>query len=206
VAEEVRNLAMCSAEAARNTSALIQESVKSAKSGVEIGGEVGRVLDAIVEKVSKTSTLFSEIAAASAEQAQGIEQITTAVGQMDKVTQQNAANAEESSSASGQLTAQAESMNKVIAELLPLVGSCTAVVDLQVGQSGQRGKRASPGDSITGYGMTEGLGRYASDDAFHQIAHGSRNRVPARRSPDSTMECGLPLDEGDDPALRAFHG
>ena len=66
--------------------------------------------------------LVSEIAVASQEQAQGIEQVNTAVAQMDKVTQQNAANAEESASASEELNAQAEQMNGVVNELAALVG------------------------------------------------------------------------------------
>jgi len=91
VAEEVRNLAMRSAEAAKNTTAMIAESVKNAKNGVDIAGEVEKTLSEIVTGVGKTTELVGEIAAASQEQAQGIDQVNTAVAQMDKVTQQNAA-------------------------------------------------------------------------------------------------------------------
>jgi len=122
VAEEVRNLAMRSAEAAKNTSNLIEESVKNSNNGVDIAGEVSKVLDGIVTSVGKTTDLVSEIAAASQEQAQGIDQVNTAVSQMDKVTQQNAANAEESASASEELSAQAESMNQAVQELVGLAG------------------------------------------------------------------------------------
>ena len=101
VAEEVRNLAMRAAEAAKNTASMIEESVKNAENGVrDQPSEVGEVLEEIVEQRRARSTdLVAEIAAASQEQAQGIEQVNTAVAQMDKVTQQNAANAEESASA-----------------------------------------------------------------------------------------------------------
>jgi len=122
VAEEVRNLAMRSAEAAKNTASMIEESVKNSKNGVDIATEVGKVLEEIVQSVTKTTDLVSEIAAASQEQAQGIDQVNTAVSQMDKVTQQNAANAEESASASEELSAQAESMQEVVGQMVAMVG------------------------------------------------------------------------------------
>jgi methyl-accepting chemotaxis protein len=122
VAEEVRNLAMRSAEAAKNTANMIEESVKNSKNGVDIATEVGKVLEEIVQSIGKTTDLVGEIAAASTEQAQGIDQVNTAVAQMDKVTQQNAANAEESASASEELSAQAEQMNQIVQELVKLVG------------------------------------------------------------------------------------
>ncbi|MCW3059022.1 MAG: methyl-accepting chemotaxis sensory transducer [Capsulimonas sp.] len=100
VAEEVRNLAMRSAEAAKNTSAMIEESVQNSRNGVLIATEVGKVLEEITGASGKVNALISEIAAASQEQSQGIGQVNTAVTQMDKVTQSNAAAAEESASAS----------------------------------------------------------------------------------------------------------
>jgi methyl-accepting chemotaxis protein len=126
VAEEVRNLAMRSAEAAKNTANMIQESVKNSKNGVDIATEVGKVLAEIVQSIGKTTDLVGEIAAASQEQSQGIDQVNTAVSQMDKVTQQNAANAEESASASEELSAQAEQMNGIVQELINLVGGSGA--------------------------------------------------------------------------------
>ncbi len=126
VAEEVRNLAMRSAEAAKNTSALIEQSVGNSKNGVSIANEVGGTLNEIVESTSKVNGLISEIAAASREQATGIEQINQAVGQMDKVTQQSAANAEEIAAASEELSAQAEQLRGCVVELVQLVGGGAA--------------------------------------------------------------------------------
>ena len=122
VAEEVRNLAMRSAEAAKNTAAMIEESVSSAKNGVAISTEVARSLDEICTSSTKMSSLVNEIAAASREQAQGIGQVNSAVGQMDKVTQSAAANAEQSAAASEELSSQAEQMNAVVRELIALIG------------------------------------------------------------------------------------
>jgi hypothetical protein len=122
VAEEVRNLAMRSAEAAKNTTNLIEQSVNNSRNGVQICGEVKTMLDQIVQSIDKTTSLVSEIAAASNEQTQGVNQINTAVSQMDKVTQQNAANAEESSSASQEMSQQAQTLQKIIEELSGVVG------------------------------------------------------------------------------------
>ncbi len=122
VAEEVRNLAKRSAEAAKNTSELIEGSVKNSQNGVDISASVGKSLDEIMNKVSKTSELVGEISAAAEEQSQGIGQINSAISQMDQVTQANAAVAEESASASEELSSQAEQLDTVVSELRHLVG------------------------------------------------------------------------------------
>ena len=122
VAEEVRNLAMRSSEAAKNTSGLIEESVVNSRSGVTISNEVAATLTQITGSVAKMHSLVGEIAASSREQAQGIEQINTAVAQMDKVTQSNAAGAEESASAAEELSSQAVQLTAVVNELAALVG------------------------------------------------------------------------------------
>jgi len=88
VAGEVRNLAMRSAEAAKNTANLIEESVKNADSGVEITEKVAEALTQIVDRIVKVGDLIVDIATASAEQAQGIEQVNAAVTQMNHVTQE----------------------------------------------------------------------------------------------------------------------
>ncbi|MHC4662721.1 MAG: methyl-accepting chemotaxis protein [Planctomycetota bacterium] len=110
VAEEVRNLAMRSADAAKNTADLIEESVKNSEGGVRITEDVAKTLGEIVDSATKVNDLVAEIAAASSEQAQGIDQVNTAVAQMNKVTQQNAANSEESASAAEELNSQAEEL------------------------------------------------------------------------------------------------
>lgn len=126
VAEEVRNLAMRSAEAARNTAAMIEGSINNAKNGVSISAEVAGTLDEINSAAKKMSELVNEIAAASREQAQGISQVNSAVGQMDKVTQSSAANAEESAAAAEELSSQSEQMATIVSELVALVGGAAA--------------------------------------------------------------------------------
>jgi methyl-accepting chemotaxis protein len=114
VAEEVRNLAQRSAEAAKNTANMIEESVRNAVDGVTIASEVARSFDEITDSNAKVNNLITEIAAASQEQSQGIEQINIAVTQMDKVTQQNAANSEESASAAEELSSQSEELQQMV--------------------------------------------------------------------------------------------
>ncbi len=116
VAEEVRALAMRSAEAAKTTSRLIEESSKNASNGVSINGNVRAALDEINESTTKVRSLVGEIAAASKEQADGIGQITTAVDQMNRVTQENAANSEESSAAASELDTQVERLATLIGQ------------------------------------------------------------------------------------------
>jgi methyl-accepting chemotaxis protein len=122
VAEEVRNLAQRCAEAAKNTTNLIEGSVTRAKEGTGVAETAGKVLQGIVGDVTQVAGLLQGITRASNEQAQGVEQINTAVSQMDKVTQQNAAGAEESASAAEQLSAQAQTVKGMVNELLDLVG------------------------------------------------------------------------------------
>jgi methyl-accepting chemotaxis protein len=115
VAEEVRNLAIRSAEAAKNTAAMIETSVKNADGGVVINQEVLANLKEISEQVSKVTKVVAEITAASEQQSQGIDQITTAVEQMNHVTQQTASNAQESASAAEELSAQSHEMMSLVA-------------------------------------------------------------------------------------------
>jgi methyl-accepting chemotaxis protein len=121
VAEEVRNRAGRSAEAARTTTALIEESQHNAESGVAVSQEVAFALSQITGQVFKVTQLVSEVSVATQEQAQGIEQVNTAMSQMDKVTQSNAANAEESSSASQEMSAQASEMKEMVGALISMI-------------------------------------------------------------------------------------
>ena len=122
VADEVRNLAQRSAQAAKETAEKIEEAIRKSDQGVQISGKVAQSLGDMVEKARKVDELVAEIATASREQNQGIQQVNTAVTQMDKVTQSNAANAEESASAAEELNAQAATLKDAVDELTQLVG------------------------------------------------------------------------------------
>lgn len=114
VAEEVRNLAQRSAQAARNTADRIGEAVHNAGDGVFIAQEVAIVFGNIVDSAREVNELIGDIAKASQDQTTGVDEVTAAVSQMDKVTQQNAANSEESASASEELSSQAQELQSMV--------------------------------------------------------------------------------------------
>jgi len=123
VAEEVRSLALRSAEAAKNTAQLIEESQKNADNGVQSAAEVKEILTKIVDGVKKVSQLAREITVASDEQALGVNQINSAVADVDKVTQGNAAISEEAASASEELSGQARELSELVHSLAEIVGA-----------------------------------------------------------------------------------
>ncbi|WP_429884667.1 methyl-accepting chemotaxis protein [Geoalkalibacter halelectricus] len=114
VAEEVRNLAARSAKAARETAELIESSVGKTRQGEQIAGETAAALDEIATGITKVSDLVGEIAAASSEQAEGIGQVNTGLTQIDQVTQQNTASAEESAAAAQELSGQAAQLRQLL--------------------------------------------------------------------------------------------
>jgi methyl-accepting chemotaxis protein len=127
VAEEVRNLAGRSAEAAKNTTAMIESNIELSGKGVSVAERVREVLTEITGQARKVNELMNEISVASVEQVQGVEQVNKAMTQMESVTGQNAASAEESASAAEELNAQADSMKKIVRELSELVNGAVSV-------------------------------------------------------------------------------
>ncbi len=121
VAEEVRNLAQRSAQAAKDTTIIIESNIELSSKGVSVARRVGEVLAEITNQTNKVNELMNEISAAGQEQAQGVEQVSKAMAQIEMVTQQNAASAEESASAFEELNAQADSMRKIVQELSELI-------------------------------------------------------------------------------------
>jgi len=122
VAEEVRALAQRSAQAAKETAMKIDDSVSKSEHGVQISAKVADSLQQIVGRARKVDAIVGEIATASHEQSQGIGQVNTAVSEMDKVTQANAGNAEESAAAAEELNAQSVELKRIVGELGALVG------------------------------------------------------------------------------------
>jgi methyl-accepting chemotaxis protein len=126
VASEVRSLAQRSAVAAKEIKVLIQDSLRKVQAGSDLVNRSGETLHGIVGSVKRVTDIVGEIAAASGEQSTGIEQVNTAVTQMDQVTQSNSAQTEE-------LSATAQSLAEQAARLLQLVGTFTLT------QSGRNG-------------------------------------------------------------------
>ena len=141
VADEVRNLAHRSAEAAKETSRMIEDSIAKSDQGVEITAKVinhlgilsesaakmGQRLAEVEKQVKEVDQFSNEIAGASEEQSHGIGQVNLAISNMDKVTQTNAATAEESAAAAEELTAQAEGLKEATNDLIRLVQGADAV-------------------------------------------------------------------------------
>ena len=122
VADEVRNLARRTAEAAKDTAGLIESTVKKVKDGVVLVDRTNAEFSRVLGSASKAGELVGEIAAASHEQSQGIDQINGAVAEMDKIIQENSASAQESSSASLELNSRAGDLQIFIRELSGLIG------------------------------------------------------------------------------------
>jgi methyl-accepting chemotaxis protein len=116
VAEEVRNLAMRSAKAAKTTSDMIEESVQNVQDGLVLNKQVLDSLREIQQEAGRVNEVMAEIAAASEQQSIGLEQMTDVMEQMNNLTQHNAANSEESASAAEELASQAEQMQGMVAE------------------------------------------------------------------------------------------
>lgn len=114
VAEEIRNLAQRSAQAAEDTTTIIESNIKLSGHGVFVAEKVREALLEITTYTKKVNELMDEVAAASVEQSQGVEQITKTLSQMETITQENAANAEESASIAEKLNAQADNMRKIV--------------------------------------------------------------------------------------------
>jgi len=178
VADEVRNLALRSAEAAKNTAGLIEGTVKKIKGGVDLVTTASDAFAEVATSAAKVGSLVGEIAAASNEQAQGIEQVNLAVTEMDKITQQTAASAEESASASEVMNAQAEQMKIMVNEIISIVG----------------GNRAHTGNDYSGSAMQS-----RTYDDFSEI---QRHEAPADLMTPKINEVKpeqiIPLDDYED--------
>ncbi len=122
VADEVRSLAQRSAAAAKETAEKIEAAIANSKRGSRSCGNVGESLEEIVQKVAAADALVAEIATAAHEQAQGIQQVGVAMGQMDRATQANAASAEEGANAAARLKRQADAMQETVRSLRAMMG------------------------------------------------------------------------------------
>jgi methyl-accepting chemotaxis protein/methyl-accepting chemotaxis protein-1 (serine sensor receptor) len=123
VADEVRNLAQRSAQAAKDTSELIEGSIARSTEGKAKVDQVAGAIHAIIGEAAKVKDLVGEMSAASSQQSAGTEQIAKAVAQVEQVTQQNAANAEQGAAAAEELTAQSGALKEIMGRLTDLVGT-----------------------------------------------------------------------------------
>jgi methyl-accepting chemotaxis protein len=123
VAEEVRNLAQRCAQAARDTAALIEESIQTSRDGNVRLDQVASAVRAMTERSTRVKGLVDQVNVGSQDQARGMDQIQTAVAEMEKVTQKNAAGAEESASAGAELAGHADYLRSLVREMREMVGA-----------------------------------------------------------------------------------
>jgi methyl-accepting chemotaxis protein len=121
VAEAVRTLAQRSADAAKDITKLIKDSVEKIENGTDIADKSGGVLNNIVTSIKKVSDLNSEISAASLEQTTGIQQINKAMNQLDQSSQSNAASSEEIASTAEEISSQSNQMQMLVGDLSSIV-------------------------------------------------------------------------------------
>jgi len=178
VADEVRNLAMRAAEAAKNTSALIEATIAAVQTGNDLTRKTQEAFAANTEIAMKIGGIIDDIAAASREQSEGIDQVNVAVADMDKVTQQNAANAEESASSAEEMSAQAARMRGLVEDLVSIV-------------DGEELSPEADGAGRTGHTDPKAIGRstgalqsgHPGRGRHHPVRAGSRNReVPPEQA------------------------
>lgn len=179
VAEEVRNLAMRAADAAKNTASLIEGTVRKVTEGSEIVTATNSAFAKVVDSSEKVGELIAEISGASDEQSKGIEQVNLAISEMDKVVQQNAANAEESASASEEMNAQAEQLREYVGELMKMV---SGKKDLALSKTGGSRGRHPKVKSV----------------AYNQKAGGSKKKnLPASSKREIRPDQVIPFDDDD---------
>jgi methyl-accepting chemotaxis protein len=179
VADEVRNLALRAAEAARNTTDLIEGTTKKVQDGSTLVERTSEEFGKVDRSAAQVADLVGEIAAASREQSDGIDQVNQAVADMDKVTQQNAANAEESASSSEEMNAQAEQMKQMVNDLVVLV---EGAAELQA----EKASKTPPEQGRTKASLTQGG---TGEHAAAKPAKSSGKEVNPERA--------IPFDEKD---------
>jgi methyl-accepting chemotaxis protein len=181
VADEVRNLAQRSAQAAKDTAVLIEESISKSNDGKKKVDQVAAAIRGITEDSGKIKTLVDEVTLGSEEQSRGLEQIAKAISQMEQVTQTTAANAEESAAAAEELNAQSETLKDVVDRLNAMVGGRD---DFALQKSSRRktsqANRASA-DSWTSPALTSHLATSKPSRAVNgskTIENGGRHHSP----------------------------
>lgn len=183
VADEVRNLAMRAADAAKDTAQLIEDTVQKVQEGMTLVSETSTAFGEVADTSHKVGELNAEIAKSSLEQAQGIEQVNRAVAEMDEVIQQNAANAEESASASAELNTESAQMKRVVNDLVALVGG-GGLASAEGSGSGER-KMGAP---------RQGIGHQVVSNKNPVAMPGTRSDLKKGRPAPSQL---IPLDEDE---------
>ncbi len=184
VADEVRNLAMRAADSAKNTGALIEDTVKKIRVGANLVGQTNHDFGEVTSMITKSGELVGEIAAASTEQAQGIDHLNQAVQEMDKVVQQNAASAEETASITQDMNSQSDQVRGLVVGLARLVGARNRSVVDSKGAKEQE-KKSSDSLSMSVQGVLQS----------HVGSNGKRGNGSQRKPKHLRPQQVIPMDD-----------
>jgi methyl-accepting chemotaxis protein len=185
VADEVRNLAMRAAEAARNTSGLIDGTVQKVQVGTSLVNETSRSFNSVTEAADRIAVLISEIASSADEQATALDQMNGALQEIETVTQSNASAAEEAAAASEELTGQAEMMKSFVEDLLAFVEGRAA------GTGGEsRMTTAFRPDAARQQSVRTSVKRLP-------VSTGSAHKTTRKASPGTKAEKVIPFDDDE---------
>ncbi len=190
VADEVKNLAQRSANAAKETTAIIEGSITQVKEGNQIAEETNAAFQEILEKARKTSNLISEIATSTSEQAEGMNQIATAMTNVDEVTQRNAAASEEAAASAEQLNAQAESMMSSVEDIAKIVG-------IEMGSGSSRRSSASSNYHKVEHKKPQSKQQHHSNSIEHKPKSNNKSSSSKPNNSSKKNEDILPLDSDD---------
>jgi methyl-accepting chemotaxis protein len=163
VADEVRNLAQRAGQAAKDTAALIEESLERSQSGETKVVQMGEAISAITDSAQTVKRLIDEVSGAARQQTQGIDQVSQALSEMEKVTQGTAATAEEAAAASEELNAQAEASMALVDQLEALVGGKVGFAPAGGHQAAPRGAAKAAPKILK---MTSAKARRSAEDAI----------------------------------------
>lgn len=195
VADEVRNLAMRSAAAARNTGELIETTVSRIEDSSKLAGETRAAFEELAKATKSIAAASAQISESSEQQAMGVDQIRVTLRQMGEVTQSSASNAEESAASAEELSGQAEQLRALVGQLLAMVESSsnesTESGDLGLGledDSGFRSPRNSRGIGAAGRSRSDGEGELLTSG---RVARARYGLAPDRKAPGSVSSDDL---------------
>ncbi|MCC6241615.1 MAG: methyl-accepting chemotaxis protein [Gemmatimonadaceae bacterium] len=202
VAEEVRALALRSADAAKSTSTLIEQGLANAERGVAVNSDVRESLTQIQAQVARVTEVMADIAAASGQQAQGVQQINGAVDQLNSTTQQVAANAEETASTAEELSSQSQMLRATVATFTLDVSSASAPRGRSMSQHGRSKPRAVP--MAKPHVRPSGAVRPAAPASRPKAAPVMAGAVASGTRLRTESESLIPFGDDDDATLSVF--
>jgi methyl-accepting chemotaxis protein len=202
VADEVKNLANRSAEAAKETSSMIEDSIKRTESGVQIASKLAEVFKEILSTVQKVTEMTREVETASKQQDSGINQVNRVIVQFDEVVQANASSAEETASSAEELLAQVENLNDIVKQLVLLVSG--KMMEMEISHTNVRQQAGHYKEAKAVYEvkkkLQEGAGQKTGRQltSGRQLASGHTSAPVGVKKREISPERVIPFEEDED--------